>query len=166
MRDGGNRRLRCFGGVLESAQCGTPGIGLGLLCGALVLLTGCYPGPHFRAGIQSPDPNNRILAIRDAADKKDAKAVPLLVDRLEDEDAAVRFFTILALDRITGERFGYEYSESADRRAGAVRKWRAYVRDRRHAPAVDSRKSVPEDGKSESGRDMAGRSSAEPDSAR
>jgi len=84
-----------------------------------------------RAAIQSADPNERILAIRAAGKAKDKQAVPLLVDRLEDEDEAVRFFAILALDRITGrhERFGYDYAKPARERAKAVEQWRRYVRD-------------------------------------
>jgi len=74
------------------------------------------------------------MAIRDAAERKDRSAVPHIVDRLEDEDDGVRFFAILALDRITGERFGYDYAKSAAVRAAAVGRWRAYVRGAQDVP--------------------------------
>jgi len=89
---------------------------------------GCASTPRFRANIQSEDPAERILAIRAAANARDAQSVPLLVDRLEDEDAAVRFFAILALEKITGRRFGYDYAKPDAGRCKAVAKWRAYVR--------------------------------------
>ena len=82
----------------------------------------------YRAAIQSANPDDRILGIRAAAEVRDRHAVPLLVDRLEDEDEAVRFFAIIALDRITGQRFGYDYALPASQRARAVELWREYVR--------------------------------------
>lgn len=71
------------------------------------------------------------MAIRAAGEARDEQAVPLLVDRLEDEDDAVRFFTILALEKITGERFGYDYAQPASKRARSVEQWRAYARKER-----------------------------------
>jgi hypothetical protein len=90
---------------------------------------GCGRTGSYRANIHSDDVNERILAIREAAQKDDKTAVPLLVDRLDDEDDAVRFFAILALDKITGHRFGYDYAEPARQRAEAVERWRAYLKD-------------------------------------
>lgn len=95
----------------------------------LLALSACSSQPAFlRDDIQSENPAHRILAIRAAAEARDGRSVPLLVDRLEDEDRAVRFFAIIALDKITGHRFGYDYGKpDADRRK-AVERWRAYVR--------------------------------------
>jgi hypothetical protein len=101
---------------------------------------GCAQGGGLRARIQSEDANERILAIREAAERKDKSAVPLLVDRLEDEDEAVRLFAILALDRITGQRFGYDYGQPADRRAEAVEKWRLYVKDPQRAISMEEQR--------------------------
>jgi hypothetical protein len=94
----------------------------------------CGPGPGAfnRPAIQSENAGDRILAIKAAAETGDRSAVPLLVDRLEDEDEAVRMFAIIALERITGERFGYDYSKPPFERAAAVEYWRDYVRQRRH----------------------------------
>ena len=80
-----------------------------------------------KVSLESPDPSVRVLAIVRAADRDDHSAVPLLVDRLEDEDAAVRLYAILALDRLTGVRLGYRYeAASVERRAG-VERWRRYL---------------------------------------
>jgi HEAT repeat protein len=94
------------------------------------------------ANIQSADAGERILAIQAAGQAKDQSAVPLLVDRLEDEDDAVRFFAILALDRITGQRLGFDYAQPPSRRAAAVERWRRYVRDRRTPGGLPADRTV------------------------
>lgn len=68
--------------------------------------------------------------------------MPLLVDRLEDEDEAVRFFAIIALDKITGERLGYDYAQPAAERAKAVERWREYVQRGQHASSAASGKTA------------------------
>ncbi len=78
------------------------------------------------------------MAIRFAGETGDRQAVPLLVDRLEDEDDAVRFFAIIALERITGDRFGYDYARPASQRAKSVEQWRTYVSEGRHAAPRDA----------------------------
>ncbi len=102
-------------------------------CLSSVMISGCARPRHYRAAIQSEVPGDRILAIRSAGEARDRGAVPLLVDRLEDDDDGVRFFAILALDKITGNRLGYAYGDPPSRRAAAVERWRAYVRDGLHA---------------------------------
>ena len=94
----------------------------------LLALAACASPAFLREDIQSENPAHRILAIRAAAEARDARSVPLLVDRLEDEDRAVRFFTILALEKITGHRFGYDYAKPGADRRKAVERWRAYLR--------------------------------------
>lgn len=106
------------------------------LLAAFVLCVGagaaCNSSHEVRRGINSPDALGRVLAIREAAEANDRLAVPHLVDRLEDEDEAVRLFAINALVKMTGNRFGYDYAKPADQRAGAVERWRDYVREGRH----------------------------------
>ena len=110
-----------------------------------VLAVGCAKPRLFRADIQSQKPGDRILAIRAAAQALDREAVPLLVDRLEDEDEAVRFYAILALDRITGRRLGYDYAQPSWKRSQAVEQWRKFVRNGRHmAGAAEPLKSQTE----------------------
>ena len=54
--------------------------------------------------------------------------VPL--DRLEDEDEAVRFYAIAALVRMTGTDLGYKYYRPQRERLAAVKRWRDHVRTR------------------------------------
>jgi len=92
---------------------------------------GCGPGPvPYPQAINAEDPGARILAIRQAGERKDRSVVPLLVDRLEDEDEAVRFYAILALEKITGTRLGYDYAKPAYERLLAVKRWRAFLQQR------------------------------------
>jgi hypothetical protein len=115
-------------------------------------LVGCSSSRPYQAGIQSDDPHERILAIREAADSNDTSCVPLLVDRLEDEDEAVRFFAILALEKLTGQRMGYEYGKPLADRIAAVERWRAAVRQSPSPLTLDDR---PTESESASGRRSA-----------
>lgn len=101
------------------------------------LLPGCANIGPYRAAISSEDVNERILGVIAAGEARDRGAVPLLVDRLEDEDEAVRFFAIVALERITGKRFGYDYAKESRERAASVALWRAYIRRGEHLTARD-----------------------------
>lgn len=77
--------------------------------------------------LESPDPSVRVLAIVRAGDRRDYSAVPSLVDRLEDEDEAVRFYAILALEKLTDTRLGYDYGGSALERRAGVERWRRFL---------------------------------------
>ncbi|MCB9858532.1 MAG: HEAT repeat domain-containing protein [Phycisphaerales bacterium] len=102
----------------------------------------CAPGGQsYRAGIQSERTTDRIRAIYKAGELRDPLAVALLVDRLEDEDEGVRLYAFLALERITGKRFDYDYAATPSARALAVDRWRAYVRERYAAGSPPFRRS-------------------------
>lgn len=83
---------------------------------------------------ESPDPADRIRAIRRFADEpagaSRSTVTVALVDRLDDEDAAVRFYAAAALARMTGRRLGYRAFDPAEIRRVAVDRWRVYLRDR------------------------------------
>lgn len=111
---------------------------------AAFMAGGCAKPDHFQANFQSENAGDRILAIRQAGEAKDRKAVPQIVDRLDDEDDGVRFFAILALERITGTRLGFDYAAPHPARYAAVARWRDYVRAKRHLttePDVGSRQA-------------------------
>jgi len=93
------------------------------------------------ASFESPDPSDRIAAIRQAGESEDSEAVPALVDRLDDEDAGVRFYAILALERIVGTRLGYAYAGSEVDRVRAVIRWRAFVRSGGHVGGPAARET-------------------------
>ena len=75
------------------------------------------PGrPTIARGLQSDDPDERIQAVIRAGRTRDESVLPLLVERLEDRDEAVRMFAIASLERIAGTRRGYQYYGSPDER--------------------------------------------------
>jgi HEAT repeat protein len=81
------------------------------------------------AGLQSENPSKRMEACIAAAQQRERSAVPLLVDRLGDSDADVRFCAIRALCDITSQTFGYEYYQDEGQRAEAVARWRQWLRE-------------------------------------
>lgn len=112
---------------------------------ACLALVGCNI-PPYRANFNSDDPTERIMAVQAAAKADDRAAVPLIVDRLEDEDSGVQFFAMLALERLTGERFGLESGQSSADRLAAIQRWRAYIDQGAHKMSMNqgtSRKVAP-----------------------
>jgi hypothetical protein len=91
----------------------------------VLLLGGCIAG--YRPALSSPDPAARIRAIRQGVEKQDRGAVPLLVNRLEDEDEAVRFYAITALVKMTGSDQGYRFYAPESERREAVKRWRRHI---------------------------------------
>ena len=82
------------------------------------------------ADLESGDPAVRVQAIKWAGENGLQEAAPLLVDRLDEQDASIRFFAILALERLTGQTLGYEYAGSASSRRQAVGRWREWLKQR------------------------------------
>jgi hypothetical protein len=98
---------------------------------ALLLPAACAPkATPYPESFRSDRPEERIQAIHRAAETQDRAMLDRLVDRLEDDDEAVRFYAILALDKLTGTRLGYGYEDSTAERARAVKRWRAYLEER------------------------------------
>jgi hypothetical protein len=112
-----------------------------LIAGTFTLLPGCRGGMMIfnadRSEIQSADPAVRIRAIIHATRTKDAKATPLIVDRLEDEDEAVRIVAIESLKQLTGKDFGYKAYDPPYVRSAAVERWRSWVKDQGKEPAAN-----------------------------
>lgn len=94
----------------------------------MMLVPGCaQPHTPYPESFNSFLSEERILAARHAAEIQDRGVIPLLVDRLEDDDPAVRLFTILALEKLTGTRLGYDYRSDDLQRARAAQRWRRYL---------------------------------------
>lgn len=85
--------------------------------------TGCLAPPRPQA-IDHPDPASAIPAIARAAEQSAPEDIALLVERLEDEDPAIRLYAITALQRLTGQTHGYLYYADEASRAAAVQRWR------------------------------------------
>ena len=77
--------------------------------------------------LEDHDPLTRIRAITEITRARQTDLIPKLVDRLEDNDSAVRFAAILALEDLTGSRLGYDYAAPKSKRAEAVAAWREFA---------------------------------------
>jgi hypothetical protein len=100
-------------------------VAAGALCGA----AGCA-APRGPLVVTDPDPSVKIPAIKKAAGKRDRSATRQLVADLESDDPAVRFYAINGLQRITGERFGYDYYADEQQRQPAVQRWQDWLAGR------------------------------------
>jgi hypothetical protein len=89
-----------------------------------VACRGKLPEPNPAAG----NIEAKIPGIKQAGEAGDRSALPALVASLDDEDPAVRLFAIAALEKFTGDRFGYEYYLDEDQRKPALGRWRAWLK--------------------------------------
>lgn len=85
-------------------------------------MSGCAP-PVSQGGFDAPDPASKIYAIEDAVRHNDRSEIQYIVEQLDSDDPAVRLVAISALQRLTGETYGYcHYAPRADREE-SVRRW-------------------------------------------
>lgn len=100
----------------------------------MLTVAGCMP--PIPAGFDSPDPAMRLEAIASAGESRDPSAVPDLIEQLESTDPGARLLAIRALERITGETFGYDYAAPLWERAEAVDRWRRWAHQPGHLSAT------------------------------
>ncbi len=93
----------------------------------IVMLAGCsgYTGPR---SVVNDDPYVKIPEIHKAVQEGDTSVLPQLVKDLDHDDPAVRLYSIGALQRLTGQTFGYDWTET-DRavRRPSIDQWNAYL---------------------------------------
>jgi hypothetical protein len=94
-----------------------------------VSLGGCF---HFDAPdtFDSVDPAGRMHAAGRAAATGDTTAEPELVEMLASDDPAERLVAIGTLERLTGERLGYDPAAGPALRRAAIERWRAWLAKR------------------------------------
>ena len=107
----------------------------------LPCMAGCAQ-PMKLDDIQSHDALIRVKAIRAASERGDKRAIPLLVDRLEDENQAVRFYAILALEHLTGLRLGYRYDAPPESQPQAIARWREFASQRGNGPPAQAARAA------------------------
>lgn len=82
----------------------------------------------------SRNPARKIPAIKSAVREKDiARSAAPLVEALDSNDAAERFYAIQGLEKLTGETFGYVYYEEETARKPAIERWKQWLNDRESA---------------------------------
>jgi len=101
-------------------------IAFAILSVCCTITAGCT-APRGPLVVTDPDPSIKIPAIKVAVAHKDLSTVRQMVKDLESDDAAVRFYAINGLRRLTGENFGYLYYEEATERKPATKRWQAWL---------------------------------------
>lgn len=97
------------------------------------LLSGCAAAPP---DFNSPEPAARNAAIVQAARDGDRNAIPDLIRMLDSDDPATRVLAIRALERLTGETFGYDPAGEMASRERSVGQWTAWCREQNVAKAT------------------------------
>jgi hypothetical protein len=92
---------------------------------ATVWLAGCA-GPSWQVLITSSSGVERMRGVLSVAERKDWSAIPLVIDRLSDDDPSVRLAASNVLRDMTGQQFGYEVYAPEEKRAEAVQRWKQW----------------------------------------
>lgn len=87
----------------------------------MALAPGC--GPAEPGGLDSLDPGERATAIAKAAETDDRAAIPRLITLLGSDDPGTRLLAIGALEKLTGETFGYDYAAPEPARLRSIERW-------------------------------------------
>lgn len=102
----------------------------------LIFLIACVSACAPRASegdFDSDNPASKLYAVRAAGESGDVSRVPRLVELLDHDDPAVRMMTINALERLTGERMGYNPYDPPHDRQEAIARWTQAVQEGRWA---------------------------------
>jgi hypothetical protein len=100
---------------------------LALVVLAVALGNGACSAPPRDPDLNDPDPALKIPAMKRLAKAGDKKAVARLVKELDNDDPAVRFYAIRALEELTGERFGFSYYDDEVERRPALARWNQWL---------------------------------------
>lgn len=77
--------------------------------------------------IDSQDPDRLIPAIKTGVRTNNPHIIPYLVNDLDSDDSAVRFYAIDGLQRLTGQDLGYVFFDNADDRKASVERWKQWL---------------------------------------
>ncbi len=99
---------------------------LGAIALGMAGAAGCASTQPVRGtpALEDVDPIQRGKAVTAVVRQGDVSLAPLLVDRLEDEDPAVRMLAAEGLRRLTGQAIEFEADWPATRRAAVADQWR------------------------------------------
>src|SRR5437016_5105833 len=98
--------------------------------GAILLVFSAGCGSRPKPDVTDPDPAAKIPGITKATRTHDTKAITQLVTDLSSDDPAIRLYSINALQRLTGQTFGYIYYATEDQRKPAVQRWQRWLTNR------------------------------------
>lgn len=81
-------------------------------------------------------PASRIAAIYAAAEHTDHAQLPMLIEELSSDDPAVRLYAIAALEKLTGQRLGFEPAANMAEREKAIDRWVAWYKAQRQEESI------------------------------
>lgn len=96
------------------------------LAAALAGAAGCSSGT--KPDLDSPVPAARIEAIGEASTRHDPAEIRSLIAQLDSDDPAVRVFAIASLEKVTGQRRGYDPADPERTRREAADRWQEWYR--------------------------------------
>ena len=96
-----------------------------VLCVLAVVLVGCG-GPRltWRQKLDSSVGVERMQAVMMVGEQNKWRAIPHVIERLDDDDESVRLMSASTLQEMTGENFGYKAYAPEHERREAARRWR------------------------------------------
>lgn len=77
-------------------------------------------------GLRDDDASFKIPAIKQAVERNDRSAIPELINSLASDDAAVRFYAIEGLKRLTGQTLDYHFYDPEPDRLAAIDRWKQW----------------------------------------
>lgn len=104
-----------------------PAPAVAIVCVAMSVAPFGCTAPRRPLVVTDPDPSVKIPAYKKAVRQKDSAAVRQMVADLESDDPAVRLYAVTALERMTGQTFGYRYYDGDEQRRPAVERWRRWL---------------------------------------
>ena len=106
------------------------GICIAFISIACVWISAGCSEPRGPVSVKSDDPTLKIPAIKEDVRRKNSGDVVLLVQNLNDDDPAVRFYAIEGLRRLTGDDLGYRYYDDDEQRQAALHRWNQWLKQR------------------------------------
>ena len=76
--------------------------------------------------VANRDLDVKIPAIKEAARTRDPAEINAMIDQLDSDDPAVRFYAIEGLRRATNQTLGYRYYDDEEQRNAAVKRWQKW----------------------------------------
>lgn len=100
---------------------------LHMIPGLLSLVAyGCSAAPKNFLSINDPTAINRARAVAFGRSEPDAVAIPVMIDRLMDDDPVVRLASHESLKKRTGQDFGYLPYAEGEELTDAVQRWKQW----------------------------------------
>lgn len=91
-----------------------------------LIIFGCSAAPKNFLSMNDPAAINRARAVAYGRSEPDAVAIPVMIDRLTDDDPVVRLASHESLKKRTGQDFGYLPYSEGDELTNAVGRWRQW----------------------------------------